>query len=58
MGDFADASATFDTGDYTCRLIMHARGLGHDSPICVYELRDEIMRTWKIERARRSSSTR
>jgi Xaa-Pro dipeptidase len=49
MGDFVDACSTFDTGDYTCRLIMHARGLGDDSPICVYEPRNETMRTWKIE---------
>ncbi len=49
MGDFVDACATFDTDDYTCRLIMHARGLGDDSPICVYEPRNETMRTWKIQ---------
>jgi Xaa-Pro dipeptidase len=49
VGDFVDACATFDTDEYACRLIMHARGLGDDSPICVYEPRNETMRTWKIE---------
>jgi Xaa-Pro dipeptidase len=49
IGDFVDACAAFDSDDYTCRLIMHARGLGDDSPICVYQPRDETMRNWKIE---------
>jgi Xaa-Pro dipeptidase len=49
IGDFVDACAAFDSDDYTCRLIMHSRGLGDDSPICVYEPRDEIMRNWPIE---------
>ena len=49
IGDFVDACAKFDSDDYTCRLIMHARGLGDDSPICVYEPRNETMRTWQIE---------
>lgn len=49
MGDFVDAVKAFETEDYTCRLIMHCRGLGDDSPICVGEFRDEMMRTWPIE---------
>jgi Xaa-Pro dipeptidase len=49
LGDFVEACATFDNDEYTCRLIMHARGLGDDSPICVYAPRNETMRTWKIE---------
>jgi Xaa-Pro dipeptidase len=49
MGDFVEACKAFETDEYTCRLIMHSRGLGDDSPICIGEFRDEIMRTWKIE---------
>lgn len=49
MGDFVEAVKEFETDEYTCRLIMHCRGLGDDSPICIGEFRDEIMRTWKIE---------
>ncbi len=49
IGDFVDACKAFESDAYTCRLIMHARGLGDDSPICIYQPRDEVMRTWKIE---------
>ena len=49
LGDFVDACVPFETTRYTCRLIMHARGLGDDSPICVYQPPSERMRTWKIE---------
>jgi Xaa-Pro dipeptidase len=49
IGDFVDACAAFESDAYTCRLIMHARGLGDDSPICIYQPRDERMRTWRIE---------
>jgi Xaa-Pro dipeptidase len=49
MGDFVEAVKEFETADYTCRLIMHCRGLGDDSPICIGEFRDEMMRTWPIE---------
>jgi len=49
MGDFVEACKDFETDDYTCRLIMHCRGLGDDSPICIGEFRDEMMRTWPIE---------
>lgn len=49
MGDFVDACAPFSTDEHLCQIIMHARGLGDDSPMCVYQPRDETMRTWKIE---------
>jgi Xaa-Pro dipeptidase len=49
MGDFYEACKAFDSAEYECRLIMHARGMGDDAPICVYQPRDEIMRTWPIE---------
>ena len=49
MGDFVEAMKDFENEDYTVRLIMHCRGLGDDSPICIGEFRDEMMRTWPIE---------
>jgi Xaa-Pro dipeptidase len=49
MGDFVEAMKAFENDEYTVRLIMHCRGLGDDSPICIGEFRDEVMRTWKIE---------
>ena len=49
MGDFVEACKPFENDVYTVRLIMHCRGLGDDSPICIGEFRDETMRTWPIE---------
>jgi Xaa-Pro aminopeptidase len=49
IGDFVDACVPFNSEEFSCQLIMHARGLGDDSPICVYQPRDETMRTWEIE---------
>jgi hypothetical protein len=49
IGDFVEACKPFENDDYTVRLIMHSRGLGDDSPMCIGEPRDEVMRTWKIE---------
>jgi Xaa-Pro dipeptidase len=49
MGDFVEAMKDFENEDYFTRLIMHCRGLGDDSPICIGEFRDEMMRTWPIE---------
>jgi Xaa-Pro dipeptidase len=48
IGDFVDACKEFESDALGCRLIMHSRGLGDDSPICVYQPRDETMRTWEI----------
>lgn len=49
VGEIVEAAAAFSSGDYECRLIMHARGLGDDSPIAVYGTRDQLMRDWAIE---------
>ena len=49
VGDVVETAAAFAWRDYQCRLIMHARGLGDDSPMAVFSARDETMRSWPIE---------
>ena len=49
VGEIVDVAASFSTAEYECRLIMHARGLGDDSPMAVYTRRDQLMRDWAIE---------
>jgi Xaa-Pro aminopeptidase len=34
---------------YDCRILMHGRGLGDDSPLAVYGVRDETMANWVME---------
>ncbi len=49
LGEIVEVAASFSRDDYQCRLIMHARGLGDDSPMAVYGTRDQLMRDWAIE---------
>ena len=49
VGEIVEVAASFSRDDYQCRLIMHARGLGDDSPMAVYGARDQLMRDWPIE---------
>lgn len=49
VGDVVAAAAALSRPDYACSLIMHARGLGDDSPMAVHVPRDEVMRDWPIE---------
>lgn len=49
VGDILEAAAAFSNNEFECRLLMHARGLGDDSPMAVYTARDETMRDWPIE---------
>lgn len=49
VGDIVDVAASFSNDDYECRLIMHARGLGDDSPMAIYGTRDQLMKEWPIE---------
>lgn len=49
VGDLVDVAAGLSTDQYEVRLIMHARGLGDDSPMAIYSARDELMRNWEIE---------
>lgn len=34
---------------FDCRILMHGRGLGDDSPLAVYGVRNETMANWVIE---------
>lgn len=49
LGDIAEVAASFTNKEFQCKLIMHCRGLGDDSPMCIYTPRDATMRDWKIE---------
>ena len=49
LGQIVDTCASFGTEEYSCQIIMHARGLGDDSPMAVYQTRDDLMRDWPIE---------
>jgi Xaa-Pro dipeptidase len=49
VGDIVNTATAQSTAKYECRLIMHARGLGDDSPIAIYSTRDALMRDWPIE---------
>ncbi|KKC26649.1 hypothetical protein WP12_06775 [Sphingomonas sp. SRS2] len=49
VGDIVEAASAFTNDELQCRLLMHARGLGDDSPIAIYAARNELMRDWPIE---------
>ena len=35
--------------NWDCSILIHARGLGDDSPICIYAPRDNVMANWRLE---------
>ena len=49
LGDVLATASSFSNDNYECRLLMHARGLGDDSPIAIYSARDKEMSDWKLE---------
>lgn len=49
VGDIVEAATAQSNDKYECRLLMHARGLGDDSPIAIYAARNDLMRDWPIE---------
>ena len=49
LSDIIAVADSFSNDDYECRLLMHARGLGDDSPIAIYSARDKTMSDWKLE---------
>jgi Xaa-Pro aminopeptidase len=49
VGDLVRASAEVGRGDYACRILLHGRGLGDDSPIAIYGARDGRMSEWTIQ---------
>jgi Xaa-Pro aminopeptidase len=44
----ACTDVTVDT-PFTCRILMHGKGLGDDAPIAIYGTRDKRMADWPIE---------
>ncbi|MGI9147902.1 MAG: M24 family metallopeptidase, partial [Chloroflexota bacterium] len=50
IGDLVRASEQATRGtDFTCRILMHGKGLGDDAPIAIYGTRDRRMADWPIE---------
>jgi Xaa-Pro aminopeptidase len=50
VGDLNRACADITQGTpYTCRILMHGKGLGDDAPIAIYGTRDQRMAEWPIE---------
>lgn len=49
VGDVTAAAEAVSRGDYKCSLIMHARGLGDDSPMVVHTPRNTVMRDWVLQ---------
>jgi Xaa-Pro aminopeptidase len=50
IGDLTRACDDLGRGtQFTCRILMHGKGLGDDAPIAIYGTRDERMANWPIE---------
>ena len=50
VGDLVRACDDVASGTpFTCRILMHGKGLGDDAPIAIYGARDERMSSWPIE---------
>lgn len=49
MGDILETTAAFSNDDYEVALLLHARGLGDDSPIAIFSARDKMMTDWVLE---------
>lgn len=49
IGEIADRVNALSDARFDCRILMHGRGLGDDSPIAVYGVRNETMKNWILE---------
>jgi Xaa-Pro aminopeptidase len=50
IGDLTRACVDIGHGTaFTCRILMHGKGLGDDAPIAIYGTRDQRMAEWPIE---------
>lgn len=49
VGRMAARVAEMSNDRYDCAIMMHGRGLGDDSPIAIYQVRDDVMANWVIE---------
>lgn len=49
IGAIADRVNALSDSQFDCRILMHGRGLGDDSPIAVYGVRNETMKNWVLQ---------
>ena len=49
LGQITDHINAMSTDRFDVRILMHSRGLGDDSPIAVYGVRNETMANWAME---------
>jgi Xaa-Pro aminopeptidase len=49
LGAIANRINALGDGRFDCRILMHGRGLGDDSPLAVYGVRDETMANWVMQ---------
>jgi len=50
IGELVAACSTLAVDSpYTCRILMHGKGIGDDAPIAIYGTRDKRMSEWPIE---------
>ncbi|HWK63253.1 MAG TPA: M24 family metallopeptidase [Eoetvoesiella sp.] len=49
IGNLAARVASMSDDNWDCSILIHARGLGDDSPICIYAPRDNVMANWRLE---------
>ncbi len=49
LGAIAERVNALSDDRFDCRILMHGRGLGDDSPIAVYGVRNETMAKWQME---------
>jgi Xaa-Pro dipeptidase len=50
IGELVAECADITAGTpFTCRILMHGKGIGDDAPIAIYGTRDERMSGWPIE---------
>lgn len=49
LGHIAERINAMGRDGFDCRILMHGRGLGDDSPLAVYGVRNETMANWVIE---------
>ena len=49
LGEIAERVNRMSDDRFDVRILMHGRGLGDDSPIAVYGVRNETMANWRME---------
>ncbi|WP_016832677.1 M24 family metallopeptidase [Herbaspirillum lusitanum] len=49
LGEITTRVAQMSNDRFTCANLMHGRGLGDDSPLAVYSVRDDIMANWEMK---------